>query len=184
MRDERGSLIFIDESGLLMAPLARRTWAPCGCTPRLLQRGRHREKVSLAAALWLSSEGTPTGLSYRSIADGHFNNVAVAAFLDDLVAQAPRPITVVWDNGNMHRGEPIRDVIARHGGRLRLERLPPYAPMLNPVEQLWSWLKHGRLCNFAPENLATLHQAIQRELRNARRSERRLQSLWAACDLS
>lgn len=167
-----------------MAPLTRRTWAPRGCTPRLLQRGRHREKVSLAAALWLSFEGEPAGLSYRSIADGHFNNVAVAAFLDDLMLQTRRPITVVWDNGNMHRGEPIRELLACHGGRLHLERLPPYAPTLNPVEHLWSWLKYGRLCNFAPVDLATLHQAIQRELRKAQRSERRLESLWTACDLS
>jgi transposase len=31
-------LVFIDESGLLMAPLVRRSWAPCGYTPILYQR--------------------------------------------------------------------------------------------------------------------------------------------------
>lgn len=167
-----------------MAPLVRRTWAKRGQTPILLQRGKHREKVSLVAALWLSSEGEPERLSYRSLADDYFNNVAVAEFLGELVSQTRKPLTVVWDGGNMHKGEPIRNLLSRHQGRLQLERLPSYAPMLNPIEQLWSWLKYGRLCNFAPENLPKLHNAIHRELRSAQRDQRRIQSIWKACELA
>lgn len=167
-----------------MAPLTRRTWARCGQTPTLLQRGRHREKVSLAAALWFDSHGEPMKLSYRTLADDYFNNVAVAAFLDQLMEQAPRSLTVVWDGGNMHKGDPIRNLLRHHRSRLRLERLPPYAPTLNPVEQLWSWLKYGRLCNYAPETLDGLQQAAHRVLRSAQRSPDRLQSLWKACDLA
>ena len=37
-----------------MAPLVRRSWAPCGQTPILYQRGRARDKVSIIAALTLS----------------------------------------------------------------------------------------------------------------------------------
>lgn len=40
-----------------MAPLVRRTWAFRGATPRLEQKGKHREKVSVAAALCLSPPG-------------------------------------------------------------------------------------------------------------------------------
>lgn len=167
-----------------MAPLSRRTWAKRGRTPTLFQRGRHREKVSLAAALWLSSEGEPVRLSYRSLADGYFNNVSVASFLDDLMAQTRKSLTVVWDGGNMHKGDPIRELLSRQGGRLQLERLPSYAPTLNPVEQLWSWLKYGRLCNFAPESLSKLHQAIHRELRSAQRDRNRIRALWSACELA
>jgi transposase len=38
----------------------------------------------------------------------------------------------------------IREFLRRNT-RLRLERLPAYAPDLNPVEFVWSWLKWGRL---------------------------------------
>ena len=176
-------MIFLDESGLLMSPLTRRTWALKGATPELFQRGRHREKISLAGALWLSSSGEPWRLSYQTIYDGHFNNVAVASFLTRLLTQTDRPVTVVWDGGNMHKGDPIRELLALHRGRLQLERLPSYAPMLNPVEQLWSWLKYGRLCNYAPVTLDELQLAIDRELRKAQRSTRRLQSIWNACAL-
>jgi transposase len=184
VRQERGNVLFFDESGLLMAPLVRRTWARRGKTPQLLQRGRHREKISLAAALWLSPDGEPQRLSYRSLANGHFDSVAVATFLEELITQTSRSLTVVWDGGTMHRGEPIRKLLSRTNGQLRLERLPAYAPMLNPVEQLWSWLKFGRLSNFAPITLDDLRDAIHRELRSAQRNQHRIHSLWNACDLA
>src|SRR3989442_37037 len=47
-------LVFLDESGLLMAPLVRRTWAPRGQTPILLQRTRSHDKVSVTAVLTVS----------------------------------------------------------------------------------------------------------------------------------
>mgnify|MGYP005839674917 CR=1 FL=1 len=46
----------------------------------------------------------------------------------------------------MHRGEAIRTLCRQHGHRLTLHRLPPYAPELNPVEQLNNDLKHGPDC--------------------------------------
>ena len=36
---------------------------------------------------------------------------------------------------------------------LTLERLPAYAPDLNPVEAVWSWLKYGQLANFVPDGV-------------------------------
>ena len=184
MRDERRRLLFLDESGLLMAPLVRRTWARRGRRPALLQRARHRDKISLAAGLWMSPDGEVERVSYRLLAGKHFNNVAVAAFLDELLAKTPGPVGVIWDGGNMHKGDPIRELLSRVGSRLHLERLPPYAPMLNPVEQLWCWLKYSRLCNYAPKDLAELESRARLELQGIQRSRNRLRSFWAACELS
>ena len=69
----------------------------------------------------------------------------------------------------MHKGEPIRELLRQHAGHLHLERLPTYAPMLNPVEQLWSWLKYSRLSNFAPTDLTELKCRAQKELGNVQR---------------
>src|SRR4030042_3489790 len=55
-------LVVIDESGLLMAPLVRRTWAVRGQPPVLVQRAGPREKVSVAAALWLSPRRARLGV--------------------------------------------------------------------------------------------------------------------------
>jgi hypothetical protein len=54
----------IDESGLLMAPLARRTWSPRGRTPEQEQKSGTREKVSIAAAVWLSPSRDLLGLYF------------------------------------------------------------------------------------------------------------------------
>jgi hypothetical protein len=48
---------------------------------------------------------------------------------------------VVWDGGPMQKGDPIRALEAHFADRLSLERLPAYAPELDLVEPLWSWLK-------------------------------------------
>jgi hypothetical protein len=49
---------------------------------------------------------------------------------------------------------------------LRVERLPAYAPQLNPVEYLWANLKGAELANFAGDSLAEVadqaQQGIQR----------------------
>lgn len=82
-------LVLIDESGLLMAPLVRRTWAPRGETPQLYQRGRHREKVSLAIAFWVTPRYRRLGLSYETLEDAYFNNERVAAFLEHLMRAIP-----------------------------------------------------------------------------------------------
>jgi transposase len=73
-RRQGAHIALIDESGLMMAPLVRRAWAPRGQTPSLAQAGGHREKVSVAAALWLSPRRDHLGLSFHTPADGYFDS--------------------------------------------------------------------------------------------------------------
>lgn len=175
--------MLIDESGLLMAPLVRRSWAERGRTPVLRQKARRREKVSVAGALWVPRRGG-LRLSYRTIVDGYFGSAQVAEFVAGLLDEAGRrPLVVVWDGGAMHKGDPVRRLLARRGGRLRLERLPPYAPMLNPVEDLWSWLKYSRLCNYAPRDARDLNGRITEVLDPIREDQGLLRSFWQHCEL-
>ena len=173
----------IDESGLLMAPLVRRTWAWRGQRPQLKQQGKHREKVSVAAALWLPPERNRVGLFFETVVDAYFNNEQIAGFLEDLMREIPNRMVVVWDRGQMHRGDPIRDQLARFQPRLSLEELPSYAPMLNPLEPVFSWLKYSRLCNFAPGDAQELNRATFRELQALAADQRMLRELWHRSDL-
>jgi len=167
-----------------MGPLLRRTWAPQGRTPRLLQRSRHREKVSIAAAFWWAPRPRRRlGLYYETLRDGYYNNERMAGFLERLMRELPGRALVVWDGGNMHKGDPIRDLVTRVAPRLHLERLPAYAPMLNPVEPVWSWLKHSRLANYPPPDTATSERRIHRELESIRSDQDFLRSMWQASDL-
>jgi transposase len=157
-------LLLLDESGLLMAPLLRRSWALRGHPPASKYKAGHREKVSVAAAFWLSPLRDQLRLTYQTLVNGYFTNVDAAAFLGALVQALPSPVIALWDCGTMHKGEPIHALVEESQGRLDIEPMPAHAPELMPVEFLWRWLKHGRLCNFTPRDAHHLNEAVVREL--------------------
>lgn len=64
-------LLLIDESGLLMAPLLRRSWALRGHPPESKYKAGHREKVSVAAALWLPPLRDRLHLAYQTLINGY-----------------------------------------------------------------------------------------------------------------
>jgi transposase len=90
---------------------------------------------------------------------------------------------IVWDGGPMHKGDPIRELMDHFADRLDLERLPPYAPMLNPVEPLWSWLKWGRLPNLGPKDSHELEARAIAELAKVRDDQAFLRNLFHASEL-
>jgi putative transposase len=175
-------LVLIDESGVMLAPLRRRTLAPRGHPPILKQAGRHREKVSLIGALSLSPRRRHLGLYFSTLVNDNFEQSAVAWFLRQLLRALRGPIIVVFDRGNMHRGPEIRKLLHDHP-RLALETLPPYAPELNPVEQIWSYLKWGQLSNFAPQNVVHLEKQAFTTLHRIRYDQKRLRSFWNGSEL-
>lgn len=157
-------LLFLDESGLLMAPLLRRSWALRGNPPASKYKAGHREKVSVAGALWLSPLRDQLHLGYQTLVNGYFTNTDVAAFLGGIVHGSTSPVIVIWDCGTMHKGEPIRTLVEESGKWLEIEPLPAHASSLMPVEFVWRWLKYGRLCNFTPRDAEDLNAAVVREL--------------------
>jgi putative transposase len=182
-RRREAHLAIIDESGLLMAPLVRRTWAPRGQTPVQLQRSGRREKVSVAAAVCLSPRRKHLGLFFRTLINDYFDNDTSAVFVEMLVRKLQGPVVAVWDGGPMHQGDPIEELLERLGPRLSLERLPPYAPELSPVEPLWSWLKYSRLNNFAPQDAYQLNEAVIAELSVIRGDQHLLNGFFHASQL-
>ena len=101
----------------------------------------------------------------------------MTAFLEAMLRDLAGRFVVVWDGGPMHKGDPIRATGTQFADRLSLEALPPWAPMLNPVEPLWGWLKYDRLCNFAPHNAAELDGRVVAELATVEDDQAFLQEL-------
>lgn len=176
-------LLLLDESGLLMAPLLRRSWALRGHPPESKYKAGHREKVSVAAALWLPPQRDQLHLAYRSLVNGYFSNEEVAEFLSCAVQGLPGPVIALWDGGTMHKGVPIRKLVAESERRLAIEPLPAHAAELMPVEFLWRWLKYGRLCNFAARDARDLNEAVVRELEAIRDNQVLLSSFFHQSDL-
>ncbi len=176
-------LMLLDESGLLLAPLRRRSWSLRGHPFEIKVKASHREKVSVAGAIWLTPLRHRLHFAYQTLVNGYFSNFEVAEFLSGALQWLTEPLVVVWDSGTMHKGGPISELVARSRGRLILEPLPAHAPRLNPVEQVWTWLKYSRLCDFAPQDAHDLNEAIIRELAPIRDDQHRLRNLFHASDL-
>ena len=174
--------MLLDESGLMTAPLLRRSLAPRGKTPVIPQKGSGREKVSVIGALSLSPRRRKLSLHFQTRVKDSYDNVAVAGFLRQLLRHLRGKIILVWDRAPFHRGPGIRQLLSRTR-RLWLEQLPPYAPDLNPVEPLWSWLKWGQFANYAADSAEWIDINLRQKLRAIHRRSKRLRSFFDASEL-
>ena len=180
---ENAHVVLIDETGLQLSPLRRRSWAPRGQRPVLRQLAGTRQKVSIIGALSLSPNTHRPNLYFRTLPDGTFNSARVADFLRELLKHLRGNVRVVWDNGAMHKGDAMRQ-LREDFPRLALEWLPPYAPELNPVEQLWSHLKFGHCANLIPDDLQHLDDEAADFLVETKGKSKLLHSYWAATPLA
>jgi DDE superfamily endonuclease len=151
--------VFEDESGFFLNPLVRRTWAVAGQTPIFHHSGRRHQHISAVGALTISPRRHRLGLLLRLHSDQAFNQERTIEFLKQLLRQLPGHIVLVWDRLPAHRGQKVRAFLKEHR-RLHVEFLPAYAPELNPVESLWSWLKTNPLANRASPDLDHLFDDI------------------------
>jgi len=172
-------LAFLDESGFMLTPTVRRTWAPRGHTPLLVHCYRH-DKISAISAVTVSPRRQRLGLYCHF----HFTNISeleVVAFLRLLLHDLRGHIILIWDGGSIHRGAVVQRLLARHP-RLQVERFPAYAPELNPDEQVWNHFK-TTLANGCPMTLDELVDDLSRVARRARRSPALLRGFIRTSDL-
>jgi hypothetical protein len=175
------SLVFIDESGLLLAPVVRRSWAPCGRTPILYQRGRTREKVSIIAALTMSPRRRRPGLYFSLRANENVTTTWLVPFLRALTRHRQGSFVLVWDRLPGHRAQVVTDYLHRRHRDVAL--LPPYAPELNPAEILWAYLKSNPLANFAAADAPHLARVATRHVQRLQRHPALLRSFFEATPL-
>jgi transposase len=137
-----------------------RSYAPCGCTP-ILKEWLSYDHLSVIGAV------TPQGRLFLKAYPHSITSREVIAFLRQLQRLIPGLLLVIWDGSPTHRSHAIEDYLASGATRrLHLERLPGYAPELNPTEWVWSYLKLTDLANIACDHLseldAHLHKAKKR----------------------
>ena len=172
----------MDEACSQLTPLIRRTWAPPGCPPVLRHAARYRDKVSLMGALTLSPRRHRLGFYCSTLQHDSYDDWAAAWFLRQLLRHLRGRIFVIWDRGKIHQGPAVRVVLRQHP-RLKVEELPAYAPEINPVEQVWSYLKWGRLCNLAAQDTLSLEKRLRREVDKIERDQDLLRQLWKGSTL-
>ena len=78
---------------------------------------------------------------------GAYNDETLIAFLSALNDVALRNVLLIWDGLPSHRSRRMSDWITSQRHWLSVERLPGYAPDLNPIENVWGNLKSQELAN-------------------------------------
>ena len=129
-------LVFIDETWTKtnMAPL--RGWAPRGARLRTKVPHGHWKTMTFLAALRHDRVEAPWLL------DGPINGETFRLYIDKVLIPTLRAgDIVVMDNLGSHKSKAVRSAIRAVGARLLF--LPKYSPDLNPIEMLFSKLKHG-----------------------------------------
>ncbi len=104
-------------------------------------------------------------------------------FLGRLLRHIPGKLLIIWDGSQQHRSILVRDFVAAQCGRLWLERLPAYAPELNPVEYIWGYWKHHELANLCAKNLGDLSIHARQALRRMRRRAVLVRAFWKQAEL-
>jgi len=177
------SLVFIDESGILMAPLLRRSWSPRSCTPILRQRTRSHQKVSAIAALCVDPHRVKVHLYFRLHPKKNISSLEVIEFLRQLRRHLRGALVLVWDRHMAHRSLRTKAFFNRIE-KISPVLLPPYAPELNPVENFWSYLKMNPMANLAIDDIDVLADRTRNASRKIQRDETLLRSFIAHTPLS
>jgi len=170
--------VFLDETGLMLQPLVRRTWAPEGQTPVMYSWDR-RDRLSVLAGLSLSAPRRRIGL-YFVIQEKNVTAEEVEAFLRRVQRALRRKLIVVMDRWAVHR-KAAKSLFGDR--RFWIEWLPPYAPDLNPVEHVWKHTKYDDLANYVPDDLLDLEIEFEMSIDQTRERPELLRSFFHAAEL-
>jgi transposase len=170
-------IFFIDESGFYPLPSVVRTYAPRGHTP-VLEEWWTRDHLSAISAI------SPEGKLYFQGQDCALTSVDVVALLEHMLREVPGPMVVIWDGAPIHRSRVIHGFLANGAAhRIHLERLPAYAPELNPGEGLWAHLKGVELRNMCCFSLPHLRAELRAAVKRVRRKPRIIQACFKGAGL-
>jgi len=169
-RRRRRWIVFEDESGVSQQPVVRRTWAPRGQPPVLQHTGANWKRLSIAAALGFRWDGRRTRLYFQT-RSGTYTDTTLITFLRALKRHfRGQRIVLIWDGLGAHRSGRMRAYLAAQRSWLQVERLPAYAPDLNPVELLWGNLKARELANLCPADIEALRSPVRAGCARIRRA--------------
>jgi transposase len=165
----RACLVFFDESSLSLTPNVRRSWAPVGQPPTLTHPFNWK-KASMAAALCYGVRGGGAQLCFHVTAGNYDTDTLIEVLGELRKFLGGEKATLLWDGLPAHRSRAMRAWLHRQRSWLVVERLPAYAPELNPTEGLWSSLKAVELANLVAPTLAEVIQQAHRGIERVRQT--------------
>jgi transposase len=177
-RDEGKSIVLIDESGFMLQPVVRRTWAPKA--PIQYSWDRH-DRLSVIAGITVAPHRRRLGL-YFQIHDHNVRFKEVIEFLYHIHRHLRRKLVVVMDRYSAH-WKAVRLLQEAGVDWLEVEWLPAYAPELNPSEMVWNHTKYADLANLIPDDLSALWQAVDASIDGMRKNSDLIRSFFKYAEL-
>jgi transposase len=152
---EGRTLVWLDEAAFYLLPALVRSWAPIG-EPPILRAPCSYDHLSSISAI------TPSGQLLMQVQEEAYHGCDVVRFLGHIMRQIPGKLLIMWDGASIHRSQAVKDFLAAGAAkRIHLERLPGYAPDLNPDEGIWSYLKYRELKNVVCANQIELRYELR-----------------------
>lgn len=134
---DRVDIWFQDEARFGQQNTTTRLWAKTGSRPRAVRQQQFEYAYLFGAVCPATgeTEALITPWVDKKIMCKHLS----------LISKKTRPgryAVVIMDGAGWHT-----DDIAVEFDNLSIIKLPPYSPELNPIEQVWQWLRQNKLAN-------------------------------------
>jgi transposase len=127
----------------------------------VLRHHFHWKRLSMAAALAYGHDRSQARLVFQT-RPGAYHDESLIEFLQALHDELDgAKVTLIWDGLPSHRSRRMQAWIRAQRRWLVVERLPGYAPDLNPVEALWGNVKGTELANLCVDSIEQTAQAAQ-----------------------
>jgi transposase len=78
----------------------------------------------------------------------------------------------------------VRQYVESLNGHIQLERLPAYAPELNPAEYVFGYAKQRELANLCADTIEHVRRYATRRLRSMQRRPKLITAFWQQAELA
>lgn len=167
---KRLRVYFQDESRFGQQGTNTNVWAAKGSRPTAVRQTEYEY-------LWVLGVVCPETGHAEGLLSPQLNTKIINSFLELFSATIPEGehAVMVWDGAGFHTAKTLRVP-----GNVTLVRLPPYSPELNPIENLWHYLKSHFWSNRAYADYEALEAAAMDAWRRAVLDEELVRSVCSA----
>lgn len=133
--DKRVEVFFEDEARLGQQGTLTRTWARTGSRPTTVRQTQYDD-------LWVLTAASPQSGQSIGLISPTLNAQVINLFLEQMSRELKPDVhaVLIWDGAGFHTAGEVKVP-----ENIMLLKLPPYSPELNPIENLWHYLRshHG-----------------------------------------
>ena len=134
---DRINIWFQDEARFGQQNTTTRVWAEKGSRPRVVKQQQFEYSYLFGAVCPKTgaTEALVSPFSNKEVMKQHLKQISEAT-------EEGHHAVIIMDGAGWHTND-----IADEFTNLSMIKLPPYSPELNPIEQVWQWLRQNELAN-------------------------------------